>query len=578
MSRIPDSFIQDLLARVDIVELIGTRLQLQRAGREYKARSPFTNEKTPSFFVNPSKQMYFDFSSGRNGNAISFLMEHDRLSFVEAVEELAKQAGIAVPREGGAVAAAPVMDGPLDALAAAERWYREQLRRHPPAIEYLKSRGLSGETAKRFGIGYAPAAWDGLTRYIGAQRENYAVDAGLLVRSDSGRVHDFYRNRVMFPVRDPRGRVITFGGRVLPGDEDPRKYLNGRDTPLFHKGRNLFGLYEAKQAARAELPYLLVVEGYMDVVMLAQYGLSPVVATLGTATTREHLSLMFKSTPRVVFCFDGDAAGRRAAWKALDQALPELYEGRECRFMFLPDGHDPDTLVQEIGTEEYTRRIEQALPLSDFLLGELSRRVDLGSREGRARLVTLAQPYLARLREGALRASIVDELARLSRLPRGDVEEALHRAGQSSAPPSIAAPATGDEMPDCAPLVRHALRLLLDRSDLAERIGDIEALLQSRQPGIEHLVAAIEFFAADPHTSVARLIAAWRGSPAGTLVERLAAEPISLEYEAIQRELDDALLKLRHRATRARVQDLLAKAKTSELSGAELQELKMLTQ
>ena len=578
MSRIPDSFIQDLLARVDIVELIGTRLQLQRAGREYKARSPFTNEKTPSFFVNPSKQMYFDFSSGRNGNAISFLMEHDRLSFVEAVEELAKQAGIAVPREGGAVAAAPVMDGPLDALAAAERWYREQLRRHPPAIEYLKSRGLSGETAKRFGIGYAPAAWDGLTRYIGAQRENYAVDAGLLVRSDSGRVHDFYRNRVMFPVRDPRGRVITFGGRVLPGDEDPRKYLNGRDTPLFHKGRNLFGLYEAKQAARAELPYLLVVEGYMDVVMLAQYGLSPVVATLGTATTREHLSLMFKSTPRVVFCFDGDAAGRRAAWKALDQALPELYEGRECRFMFLPDGHDPDTLVQEIGTEEYTRRIEQALPLSDFLLGELSRRVDLGSREGRARLVTLAQPYVARLREGALRASIVDELARLSRLPRGDVEEALHRAGQSSAPPSIAAPATGDEMPDCAPLVRHALRLLLDRSDLAERIGDIEALPQSRQPGIEHLVAAIEFFAADPHTSVARLIAAWQGSPAGILVERLAAEPISLEYEAIQRELDDALLKLRHRATRARVQDLLAKAKTSELSGAELQELKMLTQ
>jgi DNA primase len=572
--RIPDNFIQELLARSDIVEVIGSRLDLQRAGREYKARSPFTNEKTPSFFVNPAKQMWFDFSSGKNGNAIGFLMEYDRLSFVDAVEDLAKRAGLTVPREGGS-ASSIVLDGPLDALAMAERFYRTQLRTHQPAIDYLKKRGLSGETAKRYGIGFAPESWDALARQFPDPK--HAIEAGMLiVRDQGGGAYDRFRNRVMFPIRDLRGRVIAFGGRTMAND--PAKYLNSPETPLFHKGRNLFGLWEAKQASKAELPYLVVVEGYMDVVMLAQYGITSVVATLGTATTREHLQLLFKSTAKVVFCFDGDAAGRRAAWKALDQAMPELHEGRECRFMFLPDGHDPDTLVQEIGTEEYVRRIESAQPLSEFLLGELSRRVDLGSREGRARLVALAQPFVSRLREGALRAVIVEDLARLSRLGREDLEAAL----RDSAPrqrPEPRPDESGQEpaMPEVSPLVRRALKLLLDCTDIADSVSDLESVLQSRQAGAEVLVAAIDFFAEDTSLSLAQLIAAWRGSPRGRLIEVLAQEPQMLDDDGIRREFSDVLLQLRQRSARSRLQELLQAAGGRDMSPAELAELDALS-
>src|SRR5690349_6119739 len=413
--RIPDSFIQDLLARTDIVQLVGERLDLKKAGREYRARSPFTNEKTPSFYVNPVKQMFFDFSSGKNGTAISFLMEYDRLQFVEAVEELAKRAGLTVPREGGS-SEKLVLDGPIDALVAAERIYKAELKKSDVAIEYLKQRGVTGETAKRFGIGFAPDRWDTIAAQVPDSK--HALEAGLLVKNDQGRIYDFYRNRIMFPVRNTRGQIITFGGRVLPGSDDNRKYLNGRETALFDKGRQLYGLFEARQGTGA-IPYILVVEGYMDVVMLAQHGIVHAVATMGTATTREHLNLLFKSTQRVVFCFDGDRAGRAAAWRALEQALPEAYEGRELLFMFLPDKadggkHDPDSFVQEVGAEEFNRRVAQAQGLSGFLLGQLSSQVKLGTADGRARLVALAKPHLERLREGPLRTLIVDELARLT--------------------------------------------------------------------------------------------------------------------------------------------------------------------
>ncbi|MCI0750139.1 MAG: DNA primase, partial [Nevskiales bacterium] len=345
--RIPQSFIQDLLARTDIVQVIGERLQLKKAGKEYTALSPFTNEKTPSFTVSPQKQFYHCFSSGKHGTAITFLMEYERLSFVEAVEDLARRAGLQVPREGGAAMPAPVLDGPLEALVTAERFYKAQLKQYPVAIDYLKKRGVSGETARRFGIGYAPDAWDALARQF--PNPKHALEAGLLIRKEDGdSCYDRFRNRIMFPIRDTRGRVIGFGGRTL-GD-DKAKYLNSPETLLFHKGRNLYGLYEARQGT-GSIPHLLVVEGYMDTVMLAQHGILHVVATLGTATTREHLALLFKSTDRVVFCFDGDRAGRAAAWRALEQVLPEIHEGRECRFMFLPEGQDPDTLVQQVGAD-----------------------------------------------------------------------------------------------------------------------------------------------------------------------------------------------------------------------------------
>ena len=570
MSRIPQTFIQDLLARTDIVEVIGARLELKRAGREFKGLSPFSNEKTPSFFVNPAKQMFFDFSSGKNGSAISFLMDFDRLSFVEAVEELAKRAGVTVPREGGDAPSALVLEGPLDALAAAERFYRTQLRTYQPAIEYLKKRGLGGETAKLFGIGYAPDSWDALAALF-KDDPSHALAAGLLKKKEeTGRVFDVFRNRVMFPIRDTRGRTIAFGGRTLAND--PAKYLNSPETALFHKGRNLFGLYEAKQSTKSELPFLMVVEGYMDVVMLAQYGIRNVVATLGTATTRDHLSLLFKSTPRVVFCFDGDRAGRSAAWRALEQALPEVHEGRECRFMFLPEGHDPDTLVQEIGEEAFRKRADEAMTLSEFLLGELGKQVSLATLDGRARLVGLARPHLERMREGPLRSLIVTELARITRLGRADLEAML--AGRTR--PAAQAPEARGENPG-ARTVKRALQLLLERPEMAQRLPDLEALAASDQPGIDILVEAVDFFREHPQFSASQLLEHWRDTPKGAALGRILGSTADLDEAAVQQEFDDAVAVLRRKALRGRAQALLEAAKARILTDAETAELDQIT-
>ena len=581
MSRIPDSFIQDLLTRIDIVEVVGSRVELKRAGREYKGLSPFTNEKSPSFFVNPAKQMFFDFSSGKNGTAITFLMENDRLSFVEAVEELAKRAGVDVPREGGNEVSRLVLDGPLDALAVAEKFYRSQLRTHQPAIDYLKKRGLDGETAKLFNVGYAPESWDALTRLFpeaDGQRK-HAMDAGLLIEREggSGGAYDRFRNRVMFPIRDTRGRTIGFGGRTLAND--PAKYLNSPETPLFHKGRNLFGLFEAKQSTKSELTSLLVVEGYMDVVMLAQHDIRNAVATLGTATTREHLTLLFKSTQRVVFCFDGDRAGRSAAWRALEQALPEVFDNRECRFMFLPDGHDPDSLVQEIGADAFRLLIEQAQPLSDFLLGELQKQVNIATLDGRARLPGLARPHVEKLRDGPLRALIVDELARLTRLGRGDLEAALAARAK---PEAAASSAPGDntrrvESPGAKP-VRIALQLLLEEPALAskaEHLGQIEMLAQ---PGLDILIDTIEFFRENPEAHAAQWLELHRGTARGAALMRISAMPMTIADASLEAEFLDCLTHLRKRAIRERQQALLDTARERSLEPAEQAELLALMQ
>lgn len=578
MSRIPTSFIQDLLSRVDIVEVIGASVELKRAGREYKGLSPFTNEKSPSFFVNPAKQMFFDFSSGKNGTAITFLMENDRLSFVEAVEELARRIGVDVPREGGNAPDRLVLEGPLDALAAAEKFFRAQLRTHQPAIDYLKKRGLDGETAKRFAIGYAPDAWDALTRLFPSANGQlqHALDAGLLIERDGdggrGGAYDRFRNRVMFPIRDTRGRTIGFGGRTL--GNDPAKYLNSPETVLFHKGRNLFGLYEAKQSTKAELPELLVVEGYMDVVMLSQHGIRNAVATLGTATTREHLTLLFKSTQRVVFCFDGDRAGRSAAWRALEQALPEVFDNRECRFMFLPDGHDPDSLVQAIGEAAFRELIAQALPLSDFLLGELQKQVNVATLDGRARLPGLARPHVEKLRDGPLRALIVDELARLTRLGRADLEAALAAKPKAPAPVSDSPTPTArrTEAPGAKP-VRRALQLLLEKPAMATRVEHIGQLSLLTQAGLDILIEALEFFRDEPEATAAQLIELWRGSAKGAALERISGVEAGLDESGIESEFFDCILLLRRRALRERQQVLLDQLRERSLSPAETSEL-----
>ncbi|WP_043112926.1 DNA primase [Solimonas flava] len=568
MARIPDSFIHDLLARTDIVELIGSRVDLKRAGKEMKGLSPFTSEKSPSFFVSPQKQMFFDFSSGKNGTAISFLMEYDRLSFVEAVEELAKRAGLEVPREGG-FEPKVVLDGPLDALAAAQRFFTERLRQSPPAVEYLKKRGVSGETAKRFGIGYAPDSWDALSQFL--QNTRHGIDAGLLIEREpgSGRAYDRFRNRVMFPIRDTRGRVIGFGGRTLAND--PAKYLNSPETPLFHKGRNLYGLYEARTSTTGALPYLIVVEGYMDVVMLSQYGIREAVGTLGTATTREHLQLLFKSTSKIVFCFDGDRAGRAAAWRALEQALPETHEGRECAFMFIPEGHDPDTWVQEIGAEAFREKIAEAAPLSQFLLDSLTKQVNLGSLEGRARLIALARPHLDKLPAGALRTLLIDELARRARLGRDDVEGMLGAAQTGAAPPSEAAAAEpARAAPGASRPIRRAMQLLLERPRLAEQVEHIDLLAQAGVPGVDVLIEAIDFFNAHPDARAAQLVETWKDTAKGRGVQKLLAQEAPLVDETIETEFRDTINRLTFRALEAEATRLLEESRHRELTRAEL--------
>jgi DNA primase len=582
MSRIPASFIQDLLSRVDIVEVVGGRVELKRAGREYKGLSPFTNEKSPSFFVNPAKQMFFDFSSGKNGTAITFLMECDRLSFVEAVEELARRAGVDVPREGGSAPDRLVLEGPLDALAAADRFFRAQLREQPQAVEYLKKRGVDGETAKSFAIGFAPDSWDALAKLFPDPK--HALAAGLLKQKEddtsrpSGRVYDVFRNRVMFPIRDTRGRTIGFGGRTLAND--PAKYLNSPETVLFHKGRNLFGLYEAKQSTKSELASLFVVEGYMDVVMLAQHGIRNAVATLGTATTREHLILLFKNTTRVVFCFDGDRAGRSAAWRALEQALPEVFEGRECRFMFLPDGHDPDTLVQEIGAEAFLKQADAALTLSDFLLGELSKQVNTATLDGRAKLASLARPHLEKLREGPLKTLMIDELSRITRLGRSDIERML-AAGGSSAPSPARETDTRRSIAPGAKPVRRALQLLLERPTLAQGVAHLGQLEGSPQPGIDILIDAIEFFRENPECNASQLIELWRDTPRAAAIQRVAAskegDALELDDDGIAREFADSIALLLRKALRERAQSLLGQARERALAPAETQELDDIT-
>lgn len=563
--RIPDSFIQDLLARTDIVEVIGQRVELKRAGKEFKGLSPFSNEKSPSFFVSPAKQMFFDFSSGKNGTVISFLMDYDRLNFVEAVEELAQRAGVEVPREGGGFDQRLVLEGPLDALAAAERFFKDQLKKSEPAKEYLKKRGVSGETAKTFGIGLAPESWDALTRLFPDPR--HALDAGLLIeREGRDGVYDRFRNRIMFPIRDTRGRVIGFGGRTLAND--PAKYLNSPETPLFHKGRNLYGLYEAKQSAKAALPYLIVVEGYMDVVMLAQHGVREAVATLGTATTREHLTLLFKQTSKVVFCFDGDRAGRAAAWRALEQALPEIQGTRECRFLFLPDGHDPDTYVQEVGSEAFRALVEKAEPLTAFLLAELGKQADLETIEGRAKLAALAKPHLAKLPEGPLRSLLTDELVRITRLRRSEVEALAPAATEDQPAHEMQSVRPGKADP-AAKLPRRALRILLEEPRLAAKAEHIGQIAKAPLPGAAALVEAIEFFQEHPHFTAAQLEHAWTGTSKAVALARLAAEPLDIEGDALQTQFLSVLKTLRERAVKAQFDTLMQR---EGLSAAEQQE------
>ncbi|HUO83235.1 MAG TPA: DNA primase [Gammaproteobacteria bacterium] len=565
--RIPQSFIDELVARADIVEVIGRRVPLKKAGREHKACCPFHDEKTPSFTVSTQKQFYHCFGCGAHGTAIGFLMAYDHMGFVEAVEDLAAQFGLEVPREEGPGERPEA--GLYDALDAATRFYQDSLKDSEPAKAYLRGRGLTGEIAARFRLGFAPDAWEALRERLGRtepERRRLAA-AGLLVPRDGGGHYDRFRNRIMFPIRDVRGRTIAFGGRII-GEGEP-KYLNSPETPLFHKGRELYGLYEARKAVR-DIRRLIVVEGYMDVTGLARHGIDNAVATLGTATTGEHLERIFRITDEVVFCFDGDRAGRDAAWRALGAALPSVREGRQLRFLFLPEGEDPDSLVHTRGAEAFTHRLDEAVPLSDFLIRRLAEDVDMQSVDGRARLAELARPLVRRIPPGVYRELLVEALADAVGLTIERLEPLLTGEDRQAEPqpraPRMASLARSN-------LVRKAIALLLRYPFLAREARDVEALRHVDRPGVPLLVALIEDLGERGTLTTAGVLERWRDHQHHAALEKLAAEDVVEDEEFAVPVFRDATERLLRQDARQRMGELSRKTELSDPEKAELRSL-----
>ena len=588
--RIPEQFIEELIARVDIVDVIDSFVPLRKGGRDYVACCPFHNEKSPSFTVSREKQFFHCFGCGAHGTAIGFLMDYDHMDFVEAVHELAGRAGMQVPVDQGRQATTALSLDLYQLLGDVAQFYRRQLKEHPQSqrvIEYLKQRGLSGGTAGDYGIGFAPPGWDTLSQVFAPSQGGGAsktltkglIDAGLLIEKSladggQGRSYDRFRDRVMFPIRDTRGRVIGFGGRVL-GDDSP-KYLNSPETAVFHKGRELYGLYEARKSNR-KLDRLLVVEGYMDVVMLAEHNIRYAVATLGTATTAEHLERMFRQVPEVVFCFDGDRAGREAAWRALENALPVIGQGRQARFMFLPDGEDPDSLVRQEQQNGFEKRMANAVPLSTFFFDALAERVDLQSIDGYARLVEMARPLLVKMQTGVFKQEIISRLAERTSMTAQDLMRELAGgtgAGHARHQPQVRR-STKANQPS---LVRIAITLLLHYPALAQQAGELPLLRELDRPGVGLLVELLELLAERPHLTGAALLERWRDREEGRYLSQLAMQEVLLEgQEGAGREFIAALGKLRDLAKARRLEVLRAKSQsTAGLTDDEKSELKQL--
>ncbi|WP_122521472.1 DNA primase [Pseudomonas viridiflava] len=625
---IPQSFIDDLLNRTDIVDVVSSRVQLKKTGKNYSACCPFHKEKTPSFSVSPDKQFYYCFGCGAGGNALGFIMDHDNLDFPQAVEDLAKAAGMEVPREQGVKGQKPRQptDSPLyPLLTAAAEFYRQALKNHPTrraAVDYLKGRGLSGEIARDFGLGFAPPGWDNLYKHLSSDtlQQKVMIDAGLLIENaETGKRYDRFRDRVMFPIRDSRGRVIAFGGRVL-GDDKP-KYLNSPETPVFHKGQELYGLFEARKYNR-NLDEIIVVEGYMDVIALAQQGLRNAVATLGTATSEEHLKRLFRVVPNVLFCFDGDQAGRNAAWRALEATLSSLQDGRRARFLFLPEGEDPDTLVRSEGTDAFRARINQhAQPLADYFFEQLTKEADPRSLEGKAHMATLAAPLIDKVPGANLKTLMRQRLTEITGLS-GEAVSQLVQSAPSEAPPSYDPYVDYDAMPDFAdyqpqggyeaqqewtpkktggpnqkkwekkpwdkkgkrgdfepraprvptavePPMQAALRTLLHHPELAEKVENASHFAAEDQSQAQLLVSLIEARQKNPNLRSLQLIARWHGTEQGRLLRALAEKEWLIEADNLEQQFFDTITSLSARQRERSLEHLISKARQTELSSEE---------
>jgi DNA primase len=573
-ARIPQHFIDELMQRADIVEVIGARVPLKKAGREYKACCPFHGEKTPSFTVSPAKGFYHCFGCGAHGTALGFLMEYDQLDFVAAVEELAARCGLEVPREATVAVSAPL--APVyEVLARAAAFFEQALRNNPVAVDYLRSRGLDSETARTYRIGYAPPAWDSLLRECGESADGRAqlLAAGLIIEREGGGHYDRFRERIMFPIRDSRGRIIGFGGRIIGAGEP--KYLNSPETAVFHKGAELYGLYEARQADR-RLARLLVVEGYMDVVSLAQHGVANVVATLGTATTAEHVRRLFRVVPELVFCFDGDRAGRAAAWRALQASLPELREGRQVGFLFLPDGEDPDSLIRKEGNEAFRSRMAASVPLSDYLLEELRSQAGPNSLDGRARLAELARPLLKMLPAGVYRELLTDRLAREVGLGRERLAAALGEKPAATEPPAPRARPPRRSAPGRPSLVRQAITLLVNFPAVGRDVAMPPGLGEVRQKGASLLVELLELTRDHPGLTPGAVVERFRERPEGRHLAELLAAPVLVAEGGAARELADSLQRIIAANREERLAELVSKADAGGLSGEEKDEFRRL--
>jgi DNA primase len=576
---IPQDFIDDLIARADITEVVGRRVQLKKAGREFKACCPFHDEKTPSFTVSPGKGFYHCFGCGAHGTAIGFLMEFDHMSFVEAIESLAASMGVDVPRSESDKPARRY-DELFSLLDSVARHWQNCLKETPTAVEYVKQRGIDGSTAKRFGIGYAPDGWSNVLDKFGKSDEatEKLLATGLIIRKDNGQHYDRFRDRIMFPIRDARGRTIGFGGRTL-GDGEP-KYLNSPETVLFHKGRELYGLYEARQALRS-IEQLVVVEGYMDAVALARHGIDFAVATLGTATTPEHLNRLFRLTENVCFAFDGDRAGRKAAWRALENALPLIREGRQIRFMFLPEGHDPDSYVNEFGTDEFLEALDGGVALSEFLIQELASQVDMDTIDGRARLAELARPLVNKVPAGVYRELLLESLADAVGLTAAKLEKMLGTGASGDKriqkPGALQRSRGRKSFSAVQPsVIRHSITLVLNEPQSCLKL-DVEKLAGLSRPGAELLRSLIETAQAEPNITTAGILERYRHHDEGRHLGKLVASEVPLEEEFdAAAELAECLEQLALASRKARIDFLIEKQRVSGLSDDEKSELRAL--
>ncbi|MCT8780995.1 DNA primase [Glaesserella parasuis] len=574
---IPRSFIDDLVARTDIVELINSRVKLKKAGRDYQACCPFHHEKSPSFTVSQSKQFYHCFGCGVHGNVISFLMEYDKLEFPEAIEELAALHGLEVPREnvinrdGKPQASYKTRRNLYELLDLVAKFYQQQLTQDRASQAYLQQRGLSQEIIERFEIGFSPNAMDAVLRRFGNNPEEVQklLDTGMLSKNDRGNVYDRFRNRVMFPIRDKRGRVIAFGGRVL-GDEKP-KYLNSPESATYHKGNELYGLYQALQ--HNENPeFLFVVEGYMDVVALAQFGVNNAVASLGTATTGEQIQLMFRSTEQVICCYDGDRAGRDAAWRALENALPYLHDGRQIKFIFLPDGEDPDTFIRVQGKEGFERYLEQALTLSEFLFDSLLTQVDLSTKEGKSKLASLTLPLIKRIPGEMLRLYLRNILGqKLGILDPIQLESMLSQKSVETAPKRHNMPHI-ERTP-----MRLLIALLLQNPHLVQNVPENVTFLQSLQEkGFDLFLELVNICHANLGISMGGLLEYLRESPNYRHLELLANWDHLVSSENVENTFIDTLDFFYKKLLDRQIDILMAKDRTTGLNQQEKQELMML--